>query len=318
MMAIGGGAAADRRDDELDMLLRCIRVGSQVAVLGGDVFVPLFLDRDRGEVAADLLEEGIAAGVTILREIDEQGEVGKVHVEHRGERLLLLVDGEQIVGAKQNRVFNASFLVAPGAAVELPVSCVERGRWRDESRLFSGSDTTLTGAARSRKLSRVTHSIMSGAGYDAQQDQVWRDVDRYLQHSRVVSRTSALEDAIASKRDDTRAKLGALRPLDGQAGIALVRGGRLLLMDLFGSCSLYARGYQKIAAGMVADADVDTSPCDNAHDVVTRALISVAGLSLHQREAPGCGTTLHGQADGLVVGAVTYQGHVFHALVAAA
>jgi hypothetical protein len=38
-------------------------------------------------------------------------------------------DGEQLVGAKQNRILNMTVLVAAETEVTIPVSCVERGRW---------------------------------------------------------------------------------------------------------------------------------------------------------------------------------------------
>ena len=42
---------------------------------------------------------------------------------------VLLYDGEELVGAKQNRILNVSVLVGAGAKMPIPVSCVEQGRW---------------------------------------------------------------------------------------------------------------------------------------------------------------------------------------------
>jgi hypothetical protein len=301
---------------DLARLLARVRIGSGAVGIGADVYIPLLLAEDDG-LDADLLEEGLAKGTTALREVDEGGEVGKVHVRHDGERLLLLIDGEQILGAKQNRVFNASFLVAPGSEAELPVSCVERGRWRYDSREFRASEVTLTGGARSRKLSRVTQSIIVGDGYDAHQSAVWDDVDDYIERSRIISVTAAMEDAVDSQRDDTKAKLKQLRPYPDQAGIAMVRSGRVALMDLFASAVLYRRAYKKVAGGMLADPSRGRPSERDPAAAVAKALRRVARMAPHESVAPGCGITLHDQSSKLVLGAVAQRGRVYHAVVGA-
>ncbi len=68
---------------------------------------------------AELLEEALRAGRTTVSEVGSTGEVGWVRVCHRGTLPLLLLDGEQIVGAMQNRILNASFLVEPGQDVQV-------------------------------------------------------------------------------------------------------------------------------------------------------------------------------------------------------
>lgn len=311
-------AALERPAAELHQLLTRVRVSTRAVVFGGDVFVPIVMP-ESGSVDAELLDEGLAARHTLLRELGEQGDVNKILVSHYGERLLLLVDGEQIVGAKQNRVFNASFLIAPGThEIEVPVSCVERGRWAYDSRHFESSDTTLTSMARSRKLSRVTQSVITGGGYDAQQRAVWDDVDDYLDRSRVVSRTSAFEDAVRSRHETTAHGLKVLAPIADQVGVALVRGGKLVLMDIFGSARLYARCHRKIAAGLLSDPSEGMASAEGAPEAVAHAVRSLARATPVRRTAPSVGDTLHGEIDGLSVGAIVHGGEVYHVVAGVA
>jgi hypothetical protein len=306
-------ALAQQPAQELEQLLSRIRVSSQVVPIGGDVFVPIVLPGGVDSIDAELLDEALAERHTVLREVGEHGDVNRVLVSHYGERLLLLVDGEQLIGAKQNRVFNASFLVAPGAhEVAVAVSCVERGRWAYRDRRFTASDTTLTGMARSRKLSRVTKSVITGGDYDAQQRAVWDDVDDYLDRSRVISRTAAFDDAVQSRRDITLTGIQALTPLTDQVGVGLVRAGKLVLMDVFGSASLYARCYRKITAGMLSDPTDGTAKTDEAAGVVADAVRRLRHATPMRRPAPSCGETLHGEVGRLSVGAIVYGGHAYH------
>ena len=51
----------------------------------------------------------------------------------RSTEKVLLYDGEELVGAKQNRILNVTVLVAEQTGVRIPVSCVEQGRWATRS-----------------------------------------------------------------------------------------------------------------------------------------------------------------------------------------
>jgi len=45
-------------------------------------------------------------------------------VANGADRPLLLLDGEELIGAKQNRILNTTVLVAAHTEVTIPVSCV--------------------------------------------------------------------------------------------------------------------------------------------------------------------------------------------------
>ena len=57
-------------------------------------------------------------------------------VENKGDMRVLFIEGEELVGAKQNRILNTSILVPAKSKTKIPVSCVERGRWRYHSPMF--------------------------------------------------------------------------------------------------------------------------------------------------------------------------------------
>jgi len=71
-----------------------------------------------------LAEAGDRVQVT---EIDEAGSVPNLKVANMADRPLLLLDGEELVGAKQNRILNTTVLVAARTETTIPVSCVEQG-----------------------------------------------------------------------------------------------------------------------------------------------------------------------------------------------
>ena len=55
-----------------------------------------------------------------------------------------MLDGEELIGAKQNRILNTTVLVAAHTEVTIPVSCVEQGRWGYRGRQFRPGDARST------------------------------------------------------------------------------------------------------------------------------------------------------------------------------
>src|SRR4051795_3266424 len=94
---------------------------------GGITMTPLFPLRDP---VCDYvsLDEALAGGLDIS-EVDEAGDVGELAVRNPLDRGVLLYDGEELVGALQNRIVNVAVLLGAGSTTRIPVSCVERGRW---------------------------------------------------------------------------------------------------------------------------------------------------------------------------------------------
>src|SRR5262245_3498399 len=58
------------------------------------------------------LDEALEAGVAKVTEVSEAGRVPELRFRNRAARPVLIVDGEELIGAKQNRVVNLTILVA--------------------------------------------------------------------------------------------------------------------------------------------------------------------------------------------------------------
>jgi hypothetical protein len=85
---------------------------------------------------------------------------------------VLIVEGEELMGAKQNRVVNVTILVAAGAELVIPVSCVEQGRWHYRSEKFSSGARMMHSSLR-RAAQEGMHFIFDrGDGYRSDQGRV--------------------------------------------------------------------------------------------------------------------------------------------------
>src|SRR6476469_7377273 len=110
------------------------RVGDPIRHEALTVF--LLFTEGGGAVNYLLADEAIAAGAVTVEEVGESGSVPDLLVENRGDSRVLFIEGEELRGAKQNRVLNTSVLVAARSKTKIPVSCVEQARWRYRSRQF--------------------------------------------------------------------------------------------------------------------------------------------------------------------------------------
>src|SRR5262245_40273694 len=129
-----------------------------------------------------------------ITEVSEGGSVPDLVVMNEGDAPLLLLDGEELIGAKQNRVLNTTVLVGASAGVQIPVSCVEQGRWHYRSRGFVSGHTALYASVRRLKASKVSESLRSGSGHQADQHEVWEELAAKASTFGVKSSTGAMHD----------------------------------------------------------------------------------------------------------------------------
>ena len=98
--------------------------------------VPLFslIDDSPGYM---VLQEALERQLIIISEVSQGGSVPELVVINKADMPVLVVDGEELIGAKQNRVLNTTTLLKKNSETVIPVSCVEEGRWSYVSRYFS-------------------------------------------------------------------------------------------------------------------------------------------------------------------------------------
>ncbi len=62
-------------------------------------------------------DEAATAGALEVTEVSEAGSVPALRVVNKGNRAVFLLDSEELVGAKQNRILNTSVLIAAGQTI---------------------------------------------------------------------------------------------------------------------------------------------------------------------------------------------------------
>jgi hypothetical protein len=264
------------------------------------------------EPSYKLLSTAIEAGEAVVEEVNESGSVPNLAVTNKAKSPLLIPEGEILMGAKQNRVINVTVLVAAGVKFVLPVSCVEAGRWRYQSRHFE-SKFHSPPSLRHKKLKAV-HRNRSESGLAASnQGEVWDEVQACLSGVNAHSETSSLTDAFVSAEETLKEHCKNLVLPEGAAGVLVGRDDRIIGMDLFDSPTTLKTLWNRLSDAYFFDAlrnpsAAPATPADHAQRFIER----LGSAAKPRIPALALGDELEISGDGLVGAALLYDGGLCH------
>jgi hypothetical protein len=232
--------------------LKSVRIGDPMAY-GNMTIFPLF---GSSTVAADYLtlDEALEKKCSEITEVSEGGSVPELKFINSGNRNVFLLDGEELIGAKQNRILNLSILVAAGKTIIIPVSCVEAGRWHHRSRGFSSAPRTHYAEGRARKMAQVSASMLSTGKRRSDQSEVWNSISAKSSRFAVASETSAMSDIYEKEEARLEDYVKSFSPEAGQSGALFAIGGRIVGMDLFDSADTLKKLIPKLLRSYGLDA----------------------------------------------------------------
>jgi len=191
---------------------------------------PIFTSLDGGPDYLTL-KEALERALLLVTEVSSAGSVPELKVTNRGDIGVLLLDGEEVAGAKQNRVLNTTILVKEKSETIIPVSCTEQGRWSSVSSSFRDSDTVMSPKLRVEKARTVAASLQNTGEYRSDQGTVWREINKMAAKADTVSQTGAMRDVYQAKMKDLDEYLKAFTYIPTQKGLLVLIGGEVLGFD---------------------------------------------------------------------------------------
>ena len=170
---------------------------------------------------------------------------------------VLLCEGETVTGGRQSRTLNVSVLIPAGQTIDIPVSCVEQGRWSG-GREFGRGKTYVSRRVRREKVRGVAESVKYGTKY-SDQSGVWNVVDYELNRLHRTSNTGSFiaaeqvldEDSTVAEALAALIKLG---PLPGQCGFVIAHGSRIVAADVFATPELLGAQWEALVRTALLDA----------------------------------------------------------------
>lgn len=223
---------------------------------GGLTVIPILEDAQKGggeEVTT--LAEAQKMGTVEIRELPTS-QVNSLLVINHGDKPLLLLAGDLLLGGKQDRIVAKDTLVPPGKAMQVEAFCVEHGRWTEGRTKFEYSGSV------------VPQSVKSAAARESQEE-VWSKVAEYRANAAPMASMPSgttvngavsapevrkqVDDALAALRQE-------LASFPDAVGFVVARGGRVVAVELFGSPALFKQAQDAVLRGYLADSVVGGAP----------------------------------------------------------
>jgi hypothetical protein len=276
----------------------------------GLTLIPLFSAR-RASFEYLLLSAAITAGTASIEEVGG-GRVPTLRIVNCGEKPVLLVDGEHLVGVKQNRILNTTILVPEKSALDIPVSCVEAGRWGIPQDHARPTSPHLFIRARAKKAEAVTASVRSSGTFVADQGAIWEDVGRKLSDLNAQSPTAAMHAAYDHRAADIAQYMQHLPWHPGQTGIVAGIGDRILCADVFDRPESLQGLWDRLIPAYAVEA-IGQHPKETVGIGDAQAFLQEAAKAqMTEHPAVGRGTDLRLTGDAIVGAALEAEQTIVH------
>jgi hypothetical protein len=214
---------------------------------------PLLLE-DEALAGYSTLDEALAAGSVKVTEVSESGQVPEITIVNNGAVPVLVLDGEELVGAKQNRIVNLTVMVPAHTRLPLPVACVEAGRWAHKTRAFAAAGRAHYATGRAMKLHAVTCSMETFGERRADQSAIWADIDEKAARMAAHSETRAAAAMYEHARETLDQFQASLKPLPNQVGAVFAIDGGVVGLELFDSPETWRKSMRKVVESYGLDA----------------------------------------------------------------
>jgi len=201
-----------------------------------------------------LLDEALTEDFIEVVEKDLDGSVPELKVVNKSPHLIMILDGEELVGAKQNRIVNTTILVKGNSTVVIPVSCVEEGRWSYRGEKFSSQERFMNAQMRAMKSEQVSEAVRTSGEFRSNQGAIWDEIASKASRRSAVSPSMAMADIYEKDRPSIEKYVSQFRLTDSQVGAIFMINGKVAGLDGFGKPESFSKVFKKLVESYALDA----------------------------------------------------------------
>lgn len=258
------------------------------------------------------LSQAFEAGELLVTELSQGGSVPELKVVNKGKHHILILAGEELRGAKQNRVLNTSVIIGPESELVVPVSCTEAGRWAYRSPDFQESGNMMAPTIKGKMINKVNLYFQQGLRARSDQSEVWDEIDKLQTDIGIRSNTSAMADVYEGNRHRLEDVLAAFPLLEGQCGIYVLLRSRFAGLEAVSSPDVWQRLHAKIVKSYAMDAlrSQDDHPPTAGLTADLEALFKDVNTKVYP--GIGLGEELRFEKPGLTGAALLWEEEIIH------
>jgi hypothetical protein len=261
------------------------------------------------------LDEALSEGLIEVVEVSEEGTVPELKVVNKSPCMILILDGEELVGAKQNRIVNTTILIQEKTTTVIPVSCVEQGRWAHTSPRFDSEDRLMAAQLRAMKSEQVHRSIRNSDDYYSDQAAIWREISKKARRMRAESPTMAMSEIYEKKRAALDGYINHFRLVEMQVGAVFMINGKVVGLDCFGKPETFSKVFRKLVESYALDA-IDWQEQEKSgrelKSEVTKFLWAASAASVESRPSVGLGIDCRLESYNLTGFVLAHEDQVLH------
>jgi hypothetical protein len=161
--------------------------------------------------------------------------------------VVLILDGEELVGAKQNRIVNTTILIAGKTTTVIPVSCVEQGRWSYKSDKLYSEKRMMASKLRASKADQVKFSLQRSGKFRSNQGEIWNGVQELASNLAAESPSMAMSEIYKKEAPSIEKYVKHFDLTDSQ-------DGKVAGMDCFGKPETFTKVFEKLVESYALDA----------------------------------------------------------------
>jgi len=226
---------------------------------------------------------------------------------------VLIPEGQVLVGLQQDRTLNVTVLVPAHATTEIPVSCVERGRWHASGDVASSADAFLSPRVRDAKLRGVQRNLAESGVYHSEQGRVWHEVDRMLRSTGSHSPSDSYNAVYQTHRGRIDEIVNAFTLQPDQRGVFALIGDRPVALDVFDSPRAMGALWRPLLRSYAAESLRHRRPAgDRAIDDSVAWIRSLTDGTAVSSTGVGLGEIVQFETADSVTSALVYDGAVVH------
>lgn len=261
-----------------------------------------------------ILKQALDQHVLVIGEVSQEGRVPELKVTNKSDTPILLLDGEELAGAKQNRVLNTTILLKENSETIIPVSCTEQRRWSYKTQEFSESGTVMIPKIRKMKSQTVSDSLHESREYRSDQGTVWTSIDEMSEQTGIHSRTAAMKDMYEAKEKELDEYLKTFTCLPQQKGLLTFIDEEIVGFDLLSLDTAYALLHPKLVKSYAMEALLQKAPKSEkpSADKAKNFLKEVGRCKEKKYKSVGKGDDHRFEGKQLVGSALKFQKKVIH------
>ena len=261
------------------------------------------------------LDEALEEALVEVVEVDQGGDVPELKVINKSEQMILIIDGEELVGAKQNRIVNTTILVPGNSTIVIPVSCVEQGRWSYDTPRFYSEKRVMSANMRANKAEQVHASLRQSEDFRSDQGAIWDEVAAKAMRRGAESPSMAMAAIYEKDRPSIQEYTKQFRLIDSQVGAVFLINGKVVGLDSFGKPESFSKIHKKLVESYALDAVDWFDPKKEVKTLrseVTKFLKASQTTQVESRPSVGLGNDCRLESKKLSGFALSLDGQILH------